>query len=97
MKKILIKNIKGLVQVGENIPSVLKGAEMKVLPIIENAFLALEDGMVVAYGSMEDWGGIEDWRDLEICIACILRFPYAYRFCQKSRRGICGQNQWFIV
>jgi imidazolonepropionase len=66
MKKILIKNIKGLVQVGENIPSVLKGAEMKVLPIIENAFLALEDGMVVAYGSMEDWGGIDDWRDLEI-------------------------------
>lgn len=34
--------------------------------MIENAFLALEDNQVVAYGAMEDWGGIEDWRDLEI-------------------------------
>lgn len=66
MKKILIKNIKGLVQVGEDIPTVLKGEQMNTLPIIKNAFLALEDGMVVAYGSMEEWGGIEDWRDLEI-------------------------------
>lgn len=66
MKKVLIKNIKGLVQVGEDIPSMLKGAEMKSLPIIENAFLALEDGVIVAYGPMEDWGGITDWRDLEI-------------------------------
>ncbi|MFN5148091.1 MAG: imidazolonepropionase [Flavobacteriia bacterium] len=66
MKKLLIKNIKGLVQVGEDIPAVRKGLDMSILPIIENAFLALEDGMVVAYGSMEDWGGIEDWRNLEI-------------------------------
>ncbi len=66
MKKLLIKNIKGLVQVGENIPNVIKGHEMKNLPILENAFLALEDGEVVAYGLMEDWEGIDDWRDLEI-------------------------------
>lgn len=66
MKKVLIKNIKGLVQVGENIPNMLKGDLMGSIPIIENAFLALEDGVVVAYGSMDDWGGIEDWRDLEI-------------------------------
>lgn len=66
MKKILFKNIKGLVQAGEDIPTVLRGAEMKNLPIIENAFLALEDGEVVAYGPMEEWGGIDDWRDLEV-------------------------------
>ena len=66
MKKLLIKNIKGLVQVGENIPKVKKGLEMKNVPILENAFLALEDGEVVAYGLMEDWEGIDDWRDLEI-------------------------------
>ncbi len=66
MKKLLIKNIKGLVQVGENIPKVIKGSEMKNVPILENAFLALEDGEVVAYGLMEDWEGIDDWRDLEI-------------------------------
>jgi imidazolonepropionase len=66
MSKILIKNIKGLVQCGENLPSVRKGKEMKELPILENAFLALEDGVIVAYGLMSDWGGITDWRDLEV-------------------------------
>ena len=53
-------------QVGEDLPQMRKGKEMSELPLIENAFLALEDGMVVAYGSMDEWGGIEDWRDLEI-------------------------------
>lgn len=66
MGKILIKNIKGLVQYGENLPTIRRGADMKTLPILENAFLALEDGVIVAYGSMEDWGGITDWRDLEV-------------------------------
>lgn len=64
--KILIKNIKGLVQIGENLPEMLKGEEMKNLPILENAYLAIEDGIIVDYGSMNDWGGITDWRNLEI-------------------------------
>ena len=66
MGKILIKNIKGLVQAGENFPTFKSGKEMSVLPIIENAFLALEDGVIVEYGTMEEWGGIEDWRGVEI-------------------------------
>jgi len=66
MKKILIKNIKALLQVGEEIPAVLRGKQMSSIPQIENAFLALEYGEVVAYGSMDDWEGISDWRDLEI-------------------------------
>ncbi len=66
MKKILIKNIKGLVQAGEDIPTLLRGAEMRNLPIIEDAFLALEDGEVVAYGPMSDWQGVTDWRGLEV-------------------------------
>lgn len=66
MSKILIKNIKGLVQAGEQIPSVRKGAEMKQLDMIPNAYLALEDGEVIAYGPMNEWEGIIDWRDLEI-------------------------------
>ena len=66
MIKILIKNIKALLQVGEEIPAVLRGKEMASVPQIENAYLALEDGVVVAYGSMDDWEGISDWRDLEI-------------------------------
>lgn len=66
MGKVLIKNIKGLVQYGENVPQFRRGEEMKTLPILENAFLALEEGVIVAYGSMDDWGGITDWRDLEV-------------------------------
>lgn len=66
MGKILIKNIKGLVQAGENLPSMRRGSDMQELPIIENAYLAIEDRVIVDYGSMEDWGGILDWRDLEI-------------------------------
>jgi imidazolonepropionase len=66
MRKILIKNIKGLVQAGENFPVLKQGKEMAELPIIENAFLALEDGVIVEYGTMEEWGGIADWRGLEI-------------------------------
>ena len=66
MSKILIKNIKGLVQYGEDLPTIKKGTSMAELPILENAFLAIEDGIIVAYGSMEDWEGITDWRNLEI-------------------------------
>ncbi len=66
MAKILIKNIKGLVQAGEDIPSVRKGLEMKQLDLIENAYLALEDSEVIGYGSMMDWEGILDWRDVEV-------------------------------
>lgn len=66
MAKILIKNIKGLVQYGEDLPKIRKGKEMQEVPILSNAFLALEDGVIVAYGKMEDWGGITDWRDLEV-------------------------------
>ena len=66
MGKILIKNIKGLVQAGENFPIFKSGKEMSSLPIIDNAFLALEDGVIVEYGTMEEWGGIEDWRGIEI-------------------------------
>src|SRR5690554_765054 len=66
MAKILIKNIKGLFQAGENLPRYKKGEQMDHDHMIENAFLALEDEEIIAYGKMEDWGGISDWRDLEV-------------------------------
>lgn len=67
MKNIFIKNIKGLVQVGEGLPLRIGGAKANELPVIEDAFLALEGGCkVVAYGAMKDWDGIDDWRDLEV-------------------------------
>ena len=64
--KLLIKNIKSLVQVRE--PNFLKvsGAGMKVLPCIENAWMAIDNGIIADYGSMEDFPGIEDWKGIEI-------------------------------
>lgn len=65
--KIFIKNIKGLVQVREDgLDAPLRGEEMNELPIIENAFLAIEDGRIADYGKMSDWPGITDWRGLEV-------------------------------
>ena len=66
MQKILIKNIKGLVQAGEEIPLIRKGKEMQELPIIKDAFLYLEDNEVIAYGKMDDWKEIGSSSDIEI-------------------------------
>ncbi len=65
MRKLLIKNIKGLCQVRET-SDLLRGTSMNELPILENAWLAIEDGLIAAYGSMSDWGGISDWCDLKV-------------------------------
>ncbi|MBU2020476.1 MAG: imidazolonepropionase [Bacteroidetes bacterium] len=66
MAKILIKNIKGLVLAGENFKPYLKGEEMANLPILQNAYVAKEDGVIIDYGSMDDWQGLLDWRDVEV-------------------------------
>lgn len=66
MSNILIKNIKTLYQCGEDFPEFVSGSAMKQVPHINDAFLAIEDGVIVAYGPMEEWGGITDWRDLEV-------------------------------
>lgn len=66
MSKILIKNIQTLYQVGEDFPEMLCGEAMNQVPTISNAFLALEDGVIMAYGKMEDWEGITDWRGVEV-------------------------------
>jgi imidazolonepropionase len=66
MRKQFIKNIKGLVQVGEDLPNILRGQQMQQLPVLEDAYLALEDNTVVDYGLMSDWPGITDWRDVEV-------------------------------
>ncbi len=64
--KILIKNIRKLVNSLETAPNYKKGEQMKDLPILENAWLAIENGEFVDFGEMKDWPGISDWSDLEI-------------------------------
>lgn len=66
MSKLLIKNIKTLVQVREMDCIKVSGAEMKHLPCIDDAWLAIDNGLIADYGTMDDFPGIEDWKDLEI-------------------------------
>lgn len=66
MSKLLLKNIKNLVQVREEAPQKVSGKDMKVLPCIENAWLACEDGVIVDFGSMNEFPGITDWKGLEV-------------------------------
>lgn len=66
MGNILIKNIKGLAGILEDSPAALRGAELDQLSVVENAFLAIEDGVISLYGSMDDLSGITDWSNLEV-------------------------------
>lgn len=51
---ILIRNIHGLVQVRERSVRAVSGKEMAELPVISNAFLAIHNGTIAAYGNMTD-------------------------------------------
>jgi imidazolonepropionase len=64
--KILIKNIGQLWGVLPPDHGPLSGFEMGNLPCVERAWLAIENGLIVDYGTMEEWPGISDWRDLEV-------------------------------
>ncbi len=50
MKSILIRNIKSLVGIRDADVSLVRGAEMKTLPAIENAFLLMENGLIKSFG-----------------------------------------------
>ena len=64
--KIFIKNIKSLYGTHSQGVSLVRGADMNNLPCIENAWMAIENGTIAAFGSMDEFDGIEDWRDLII-------------------------------
>lgn len=51
---IVIKNIRGLVQVREQANSVLAGSAMADLPLIENAYLAISGDRIADFGLMKD-------------------------------------------
>ena len=66
MKKILIKNIKQLIQVETTPKEKVVGKEVATLNTIENAWLAIEGDRIIAFGAMDNWGGITDWSNLEV-------------------------------
>ena len=53
MKSILIRNIKSLSGVRDANVRLVSGAEMKILPAIENAFVLIENGLIKAFGRNE--------------------------------------------
>jgi len=52
--KTLFKNIKELIQVRAEPISFVAGKQMKELPTIKNAFLLVENGLISAFGKMEN-------------------------------------------
>lgn len=50
---ILIKNIKGLVQLRAVSPRIVRGAAMADLPTLSDAWLAVSDGLISGYGTMD--------------------------------------------
>ncbi|HRH71017.1 MAG TPA: imidazolonepropionase [Flavobacteriales bacterium] len=66
MKRLLIKNAKGLV--GTHPADLLRvgGRSMKDLPIIADGWLAAEDGRITGVGIMDSFPGITDWSDLTV-------------------------------
>lgn len=51
---ILLTHIKQLLQVREHAPQYLSGTEMKELPILENAWVLLEEDKIKDYGTMDN-------------------------------------------
>ena len=64
--RILIKNIKTLVQVDDSPRLKISGIEMKKLQCLNDAWLAIEDGLIVDFGKMGDFPGISDWTNLQV-------------------------------
>lgn len=54
MADLLITHIKGLVQVRDSTPQFVSGAEMSSLPVIQDAFLAIDGETISSYGSMTE-------------------------------------------
>ncbi len=55
---LLITNIKQLLQIRESCIRKVSGKEMKILPIIENAFIFIENDTIIDFGEMQDSLGI---------------------------------------
>lgn len=66
MSKLLIKNIKTLYLVADDEQQLLKGSQMHDISSIDNAYLAIENDLIVDFGEMTELMGVVDWNGLEI-------------------------------
>ena len=73
--RLLIKDIGHLVGFGPQPLQRLEGGDMRSLPVLEDAWLAVEDGRILEGGPMSEFPGITDWNGLEVVEAegrCVL-------------------------
>ncbi len=68
----LFINIKELIQVEINPKLFIKGNEMKQLPIIKNAYLLIEDDLIVGFGKMSEMGKINANKTVDLTNAVVL-------------------------
>lgn len=66
MKRLLIKNTKGLVGTHPADLGRVAGRSMKQLPIITDGWLTAENGRITGLGSMDSFPGITDWSGLTV-------------------------------
>ena len=64
--KTIIKNISKLVQVEHQIRKWVSGSEMSKIDTIKDGYIEIQDGIISAFGSMDQWTGIDDWNNTEI-------------------------------
>ena len=55
---LLITNIKQLIQIRDSGIRKVSGKDMKILPIIENAFVLIENDTIIDFGEMKDSVGV---------------------------------------
>lgn len=73
--RLLIKDIGFLVGFGEAPIARLSGRALRNVPVLEDAWLAVEDGRVIGGGPMAEFPGVVDWNGLEVVEAdgrCVL-------------------------
>jgi len=66
LSKILIKKFKKIVQVRDSHIDKVCGKEMNLVPCIDNAWVAIDNGLIAEFGEMSSFPGIEDWKGLEV-------------------------------
>lgn len=62
---ILIKNIKGLVQVRREPCAVLRGSAMATLPVLNDAFLCISNGLISAIGEMNALSSVTALQEID--------------------------------
>ena len=62
---ILIKNIKGLVQVRTAPVNILRGSAMDDLPILADAWLAISDGVISGFGKMDTLPSVSAQQEID--------------------------------